>query len=460
MKTGDTLKWASFGEESTYSSCATIDKIFTKDEGKFKRDQCNTKTCPVCYFSDWPSALKLRGICKKSNIDTFYYLMNNTMMIGPTRTKLIRNNERWEIRNKQEEILGIGDSKGLPLGTNPWSVFGCSQEETSLNLQAGVEEPGHFCCDDGACIDSSLVCDSRDHCEDGSDEARCDKVFLEDKYDKSIPPEVSENNPLRPKFFRSSINTKIEILDVADVDQTTGSFSVFMHLEMEWLDNKLKFAFLKEDYYENDINDTMKEKIWLPKYEFAFLENLETIFKRIVIKRENEPELSSDIDQLYSKGSINFTNLIFHFIFLIEIYKGSKNPIKAELFIRARFLCNFQSIDEDYPFGIDNCNFYIYLKDNQNGVVKLKLKQSLTDFGPSTVSAFRIVGWKAAEGHLAAKEYLKAISVEVTLKLRFFSIFMVTYLPTILMNVINQATNYITGGTTYNYINIFTSLQK
>ena len=132
----------------------------------------------------------------------------------------------------------------------------------------------------------------------------------------------------------------------------------------------------------------------------------------------------------------------------LEIYKGSENSLIAELFLRARFLCNFQSIDEDYPFGIDNCNFYIYLKDNQNGVVNLKLKQGLTDFGPTTVSAFRIVGWKATESHLAAKEYLKAISVEVTLKLRFFSIFMVTYLPTILMNFINQATNYITGGIT------------
>ena len=304
MKTGEILKWASFGEESTYSSCATIDKIFTKDEGKFKRDQCNTKTCPVCTFNQWPSALKLRGICKKSNIDTFYYLMNHTMIIGPTRTKLVKNNGGWEIRNKQEELLGIGDSQGLPLGTNPWSVFSCSQEEMSLNLQAGVEEPGHFCCDDGACIDSSLVCDSRNHCDDGSDEARCDKVFLEDNYDKSIPPEVSDKDPLRPQFFRSSVNTKIEILDVTDVDQTTGSFSVFMHLKMEWLDNNLKFAFLKEDFYENDINDTMKERIWLPKYEFAFLENLETIFKRIVIKRENEPQLSADIDQLYSKGSI------------------------------------------------------------------------------------------------------------------------------------------------------------
>ena len=140
--------------------------------------------------------------------------------------------------------------------------------------------------------------------------------------------------------------------------------------------------------------------------------------------------------------------LFFIQLSLLEMYKGSENSMMAELFLRARFLCNFQNIDEYYPFGIDNCNFYIYLKDNQNGVVNLKLKESLEDFGPSTVSAFRIVGWKAAEGHLAAKDYLKAISVEVTLKLRFFSIFMVTYLPTILMNVINQATNYIKGGPT------------
>ena len=140
--------------------------------------------------------------------------------------------------------------------------------------------------------------------------------------------------------------------------------------------------------------------------------------------------------------------LFFIQLSLLEMYKGSENSMMAELFLRARFLCNFQNIDEYYPFGIDNCNFHIYLKDNQNGVVNLKLKESLEDFGPSTVSAFRIVGWKAAEGHLASKDYLKAISVEVTLKLRFFSIFMVTYLPTILMNVINQATNYIKGGVT------------
>ena len=241
-----------------------------------------------------------------SNVDTFYYLMNHTQMIGPTRSKLLRKNGRWEIRDKKDEVVGVNDSGGLPLGTQTWSVFGCSQEEVSLNLQTGVEEPGNFCCDNGACIDSSLVCDSRSHCDDGSDEARCDKVFLSDNYDKSIPPEVSDNDPLRPKFSSSSINTKIEILDVTDIDQRTGSFSVFIHLEMEWLDNNLKFAFLKEDYYDNDINDTMTDRIWLPKYDFAFLENLETIFKRLIIIREKEPKLSADINELHSKGKVCF----------------------------------------------------------------------------------------------------------------------------------------------------------
>ena len=38
----------------------------------------------------------------------------------------------------------------------------------------------------------------------------------------------------------------------------------------------------------------------------------------------------------------------------------------------------------------------------------------------------------------------KVIKVTMTLSREFYSIFMVTYLPTILINIINQATNFIT----------------
>ena len=44
------------------------------------------------------------------------------------------------------------------------------------------------------------------------------------------------------------------------------------------------------------------------------------------------------------------------------------------------------------------------------------------------------------------------IEVSMMFKIDLMSIFMVTYLPTILMNMINQATNYITGNDKYSLI--------
>ena len=41
------------------------------------------------------------------------------------------------------------------------------------------------------------------------------------------------------------------------------------------------------------------------------------------------------------------------------------------------------------------------------------------------------------------------LKISVSLRKKPLSIFMVTYLPTILMNIINQATNYITGDSKY-----------
>ena len=35
---------------------------------------------------------------------------------------------------------------------------------------------------------------------------------------------------------------------------------------------------------------------------FAFLETIETIFRRLVVKKENEPEMSADIDNLHPIG--------------------------------------------------------------------------------------------------------------------------------------------------------------
>ena len=121
-----------------------------------------------------------------------------------------------------------------------------------------------------------------------------------------MPPQTTDFAILRPQFSSSEVFTAIEILDVTEIDQDTGTFAVFIHIEMDWRDNNLKFAFLKENAYENGINDTVADAIWTPKFEFAFLEDLETIFKRIVVIRENEPTMSGDIDELHPIGKVTF----------------------------------------------------------------------------------------------------------------------------------------------------------
>ena len=61
----------------------------------------------------------------------------------------------------------------LPMGFHPWyfPTSACTdpgEEEVAyrtLNLHPDVEQPGNFCCDDGTCISSALVCNDFPECQ-------------------------------------------------------------------------------------------------------------------------------------------------------------------------------------------------------------------------------------------------------------------------------------------------------
>ena len=67
----------------------------------------------------------------------------------------------------------------MPVGKNLWTIPAddCSDpgqpQHRPLNLHLAVEQPGQFCCEDGACIPSELRCDNNNQCRDGSDERGC-----------------------------------------------------------------------------------------------------------------------------------------------------------------------------------------------------------------------------------------------------------------------------------------------
>ena len=71
---------------------------------------------------------------------------------------------------------------------------------------------------------------------------------------------------------------------------------------------------------------------------------------------------------------------------------------------------------------------------------------------------YSIQNWRIKEDTIRGTEG-KMITASVTLSRHFLSVFMVTYLPTILMNIINQTINYISEATKVSFLKALNYLE-
>ena len=130
-----------------------------------------------------------------------------------------------------------------------------------------------------------------------------------------------------------------------------------------------------------------------------------------------------------------------------EIYEGEFNPINLYLTKRIKFLCSFIESMKNYPFKDQNCSFYIFIDRPDNLATELT-HEHLYNEGPEEFGQF-VLHWEMSN---VTKKLGKGVEVKMNLRRNIQSIFLVTYLPTILMNMINQATSYITAGNKYDVI--------
>ena len=218
-----------------------------------------------------------------------------------------------------------------------------------------------------------------------------------------MPPEISTFDEFMPTYTHPQVLTSVNILDVMDVNQATGVFSAFVKIEFEWFDNDLQFSYLKESTHSNEINDSTLDTIWTPNYDIAYLETYDIVYQKVSVSKVSDSKMSGDIDDLNP----------------IELYEGADNFIKKTVFFFAKFRCAFSNIDM-FPFGMDNCNFYIFLKDSQNILASLNLK-SIVDDGPKAVSQFKLNNWSAKETQFAEKENTIRFVIEGKSIKRIFS---------------------------------------
>ena len=365
--------------------------LWNRQTGLFYDYLCTEPACPVCEMTGPHVRLMLRGLCSHISADRFYYLAaSQTEILGHLNTKLVFSAswERWELvemrdgRDLLAFMLETDGNKNFPLGLQTWQFLGlnCSDPASnlttrSLSLHLDLEQPGHFCCDDGSCIDSELVYDEFLDCPDSSDEENITFILLPDTYSKLWPPV----NFVKGHKELFDIYMKFTVVDIFDINEEEAYFDISFLLHMRWYDHELTFLFLKNNFESNYLYEERLDEIWYPKVYFEnTLKEIENLGYTAFVSKESSPLLVGDMDEIHAS----------------EQYPGSGNAVNLLVKMRSRFSCAFDKI-RNYPFGTQECSLKIFLRGAANNLTRIRA-EPLVDKGPPDFGQYLVGNWRVA----------------------------------------------------------------
>ena len=334
-------------------------------------------------------------------------------------------NGTWEIVDTftNEVLAYTNGTSHIPIGMNQWHFpqSKCSDEGKdyrTLSFHKYVEQPGHYCCNDGTCFNSELVCDGAQNCESGEDEQDCQMIDIPSAYNKLLPP--------------SDILVDFDVVRILGINDHYSTFGVYFTTQISWFDNKLKFYYLNDLSDVNIIPKDEKTNIWIPNIHFDFIrESFNDYEEKIFINKKSHPKMSEDLE------AINVS----------EIYDGNSNPLIRFSKHDITFFCDFNGIVANYPFGTETCSFDFHLEGRAHRLTTIN--HTLKFPTEKLIGQYEIIGWDVKYSQSQSKNI---VTVSVSLAKRKCNIFMMNYIPALLINTINQATNYITGDTKYDLI--------
>ena len=385
------MSWTNWGKKQPANKTADQDcAVFNNKDGKFAATRCSDTALTICRL-EGPVRFQLRGACQTAPaMDSQYTMVNSTHMIGNMRNVITKNTEGWTILDEDSKSLSNTSSLDFPLGKVGWSGEECEDRQGSgsrtMLLHLYADQPGHFCCDNGFCMDSKLRCDFKQHCVDNSDEKNCELITVSPDYRLDRPPQpgtrVSQQDNTADSL--TGVRADLTILDILDIDDTSSVFKVFFTLELQWTDLNLHYCYLHQDDNFNIISDDIIQQIWKPDIGFIHLSGkLEKLNQVFHLEKVSKPSLSEDLDELE----------------VCESYTGVDNPIHFKTVNVAGFSCGFDNIIENYPFGRQNCTLSFFITKNDNTLTNLTLG-NLTDLGPSSSGEYLISGWTMETGNI------------------------------------------------------------
>ena len=209
---------------------------------------------------------------------------------------------RWEIQDLRtnKTLAQMNLTSDYPVGVQPWYFPDNSCQDPgsglrSLLLQQAVDLPGKFCCDDGACIDSCLVCDQNKHCDDQSDEQEelCQTVQTGRQYRTNKPPQTSYKHQGRWSSVNPTILVDVAIEYLMDLNEEEASMTVLFNTRLAWRDFRLTYTFLKAGMAGNSITENLTD-LWTPDVGYSVLMNSRLVSRELLLERSGQPSLQSD----------------------------------------------------------------------------------------------------------------------------------------------------------------------
>ena len=155
-------------------------------------------------------------------------------------------------------------------------------------------------------------------------------------YENIRPPSqiIKVNN--KEVFSFVDVFATLAILDVLDINDAGYFFDVFFKLGLQWRDLHLKYEFLKNNPSLNALNDSIADKIWVPRIKFFHPAGSHIDFgnKKFIEKGDAKAMMTKDVDKLTPR----------------EIYEGKDAVINYVMKKRMQFSCAFENVIH-YPFG-------------------------------------------------------------------------------------------------------------
>ena len=106
-------------------------------------------------------------------------------------------------------------------------------------------------------------CDGNMDCSDKSDEVNCQKIEIHESHLKDSPPPSSNGE------FRLPLHTRIDIVNLLNMDEVESKLTIQIKLIVEWIDNRLEFIDLKSIQSKNFLTPNEVDSIWIPTLLFS-----------------------------------------------------------------------------------------------------------------------------------------------------------------------------------------------